>query len=88
MTAQGAGAASAIKTTGLAKYRAASAPAAITVQEPQYVVTSALDLSVRSDILGNSSSYFKAQAALNAHLALHPEEAPDLQIMPLHEVTP
>ncbi len=87
MTAQGAGAASAIKTTGMAKYRAAAAPAAITVQEPQYVVTSTLDLSVRSDILGNSSSFFKAQAALNTHLALHPEESSDLQIMPLHEVT-
>lgn len=88
MTAQGAGAASAIKNTGLAKYRSAPAPSAITVQEPQYVITSALDLSVRSDILANSSSYFKAQAALNTYAALHPDEATDLQIMPLHEVAP
>ena len=88
LNAQGAGFASAIKNTGMAKYQAPSATPAISIQEPQYVVTSVNDLSLRSDILGNSSSYFKAQAALQTHLALHPEEAGDVQIMPLHEVTP
>jgi hypothetical protein len=87
LAAQGAGYASPLKNTGMAKYQAAPAPAAITVQDPQYVVTSALDLSLRPDILGNSGSYFKAQAALKTYLAVHPEEASDLQVMPLHEVT-
>ncbi len=88
LNAQGAGFASPIKNTGMAKYRAPTATAAISIQEPQYVVTSVTDLSLRSDILGSSSSYFKAQAALKTHLAVHPEEAGDIQIMPLHEVTP
>jgi uncharacterized protein DUF6603 len=85
LSAQGAGFASAAKNTGMAKYQSPSAPAAIKVQEPQYVVTSAVDLSLRSDILGSSTSYFKAQAALQNHLAAHPEEAGNVQIMPMHE---
>ena len=87
LSAQGAGFASAVKRTGMAKYQAASTPAAIQVQEPQYVITSAIDLSLRSDILGSSTSYFKAQAALQNHLAAHPEEAGNVQVMPIHEVT-
>jgi hypothetical protein len=88
LAAQGAGFASPVKNTGLAKYQAASTPAAVTVQEPQYVVTSVIDLSLRSDILGSGSSYFKAQAALKTYLAHHPEEASHVQIMAMHEVTP
>ena len=88
LSAQGAGFNSAVKNTGLAKYGTGPAPAAISVQEPQYVVTSVNDLSVRSDILGQSTSYFQANAALRAHLSDHPGDAVSVQIMPLHEVTP
>jgi hypothetical protein len=59
------------------------------VAEPSYVVTSVTDLSIRSDIVaGGGSTYFQAQAMLQTHLAAHPEEAGQLQIMPMHEVTP
>jgi hypothetical protein len=88
LSAQGAGFNSALKNTGLAKYGTGPAPPAISVQEPQYVVTSVTDLSVRPDILGQSTSYFQANAALQAHLSDHPEDAGSVQIMPLHEVTP
>jgi len=87
LSALGAGFASQVKNTGLQKYSAGPTTPAISVDEPQYVVTSVLDLSVRADILaGAGSTYFQAQAALNSYLAANPAEAGDLQIMPLHEV--
>jgi hypothetical protein len=88
LTAQGAGSNSAVKNSGLAKYSAGPAPSPITVQDPQYVITSVMDLSVRSDILSQSTSYFQANAALQAHLSNNPGDAGNLQIMPEHEVTP
>jgi len=88
LTAQGAGFNSAVKNTGLAKYSAAPGPSPISVQDPPYVITSVTDLSVRSDILGQSTSYFQANAALQAHLSNNPGDAGNLQIMPEHEVTP
>jgi len=88
LTAQGAGFNSAVKTTGLAKYSTGPAPAPVSVQDPQYLITSVNDLSVRSDVLGQSTSYFEASAALRAHLSGHPEDAGNLQIMPEHEVAP
>jgi hypothetical protein len=86
LSAQGAGSASPVKNTGLAKYSAGSAPAPVTVKTPGFVVTSALDLSLRSDISAGATTYFQAQAALTSYLSIHPEESGDLQIMPLHEV--
>jgi hypothetical protein len=87
LSAQGAGFASQVKNTGLQKYSVGPTPPAIVVDEPQYVVTSVLDLSVRADILaGTGSSFFQAQAALSSYLAANPAEADDLQIMPMHEV--
>jgi hypothetical protein len=88
LTAQGAGFNSGVKNTGLAKYSTGPAPAPVSVQDPQYVITSVTDLSVRSDILGQSTSYFEAKAALQAHLSDHPEDAGNVQIMPEHEVAP
>jgi hypothetical protein len=89
LSAQGAGFASQVKNTGLQKYSVEPTTPAIVVDEPQYVVTSVLDLSVRADILaGTGSTYFQAQAALNSYLAVNPAEAGDLQIMPMHEVAP
>jgi hypothetical protein len=85
--AQAAGFTSPVKNTGLLKYRAEPAPAALALKEPQYVVASADDLTVRADIQ-SGGSYFQAQAALHTYLAAHPAESGSLQIMPLHEVTP
>ena len=87
LSAQGAGFASAVKNTGLLKYSTGPTTPAIIVDEPQYVITSVLDLSIRTDVLGSSgSTYFQAQAALSSYLSANPAEAGNLQIMPLHEV--
>jgi hypothetical protein len=87
LTLQGAGFLSAVKNTGLVKYQNGPAAAAITADDPGYVVVGVDDLAVRSDISpGHGASFYAARASLDAHLALHPEEAVNLQIMPLHEV--
>jgi hypothetical protein len=87
LCAQGAGFASLVKNTGLQKYSKGPTTPAVVVEEPQYVVTSVVDLSIRSDVLGGSGgTYFQAQAALSAYLAANPGENVNLQIMPLHEV--
>jgi hypothetical protein len=87
LCAQGAGFASLVKNTGLQKYSKRPTTPAVVVEEPQYVVTSVVDLSIRSDVLGSSGgTYFQAQAALSAYLAGNPGENGNLQIMPLHEV--
>lgn len=83
----GAGFASPAKNTGLVKYSAGVTGAGISVENPQYVVTSVTDLSVRADIVsGSGSTFYQAQAALTTYLSTHPAESADLQIMPLHEV--
>jgi hypothetical protein len=87
LTQQGAGFQSAVKNTGLAKYQNGPAVAAITSADPGYVVAGVDDLAIRSDIAsGQGVTYFHAQAALAKHLALHPEDQEQLQIVPLHEV--
>jgi hypothetical protein len=87
LSAQGAGAASLIKNTGLAKFSSPAAATPITVSNPGFVVTSVLDLSIRADVSVAPTTYYRAQASLTSYLALHPEESANLQIMPLHEVT-
>jgi hypothetical protein len=89
LTRQGAGFASPLKNTGLFKYGSGMTVPAIQTQDPDYVVTHVDDLSVRTDIVSLSgSTYFQARAALDSYVSLHPEEAGNLQIMPLHEVAP
>ncbi len=85
----GAGFTSPLKNTGMSKYRSGPGGPAITTQDPSYVVAGMDDLAVRSDIVTSEGvAYFQARAALNAHLALHPEETTSLQILPVHEVAP
>jgi hypothetical protein len=87
LTAQGAGFASPLKNTGLFKYSNGPSESAIKTQDPGFVVTHVEDLSVRSDIFSSAGgTYFHARAALDSYLALHPEEASDLQIISTHEV--
>jgi hypothetical protein len=89
LTMQGAGFASPLKNSGLFKYSQGNSGAAVSTQDPAYVVTHVEDLSVRSDILSSSgSTYFHARAALDSYVTLHPEESNNLQILPVHEVTP
>ncbi|HUK91679.1 MAG TPA: DUF6603 domain-containing protein, partial [Blastocatellia bacterium] len=85
---QGAGYMSAAKNSGLAKYRQAPEPTPITTANPVFVITGVDDMSIRSDIASASgTTYFAARATLATHLELHPEDAGNLQIVPLHEVT-
>jgi len=87
LSAQGAGFASQVKNTGLQKYSTGVTTPAINVSDPQYVVTSVDDLSIRADIIpGGGTSYFEAKAALNTYLSANPTETGNLQIMPAHEV--
>jgi hypothetical protein len=87
LCAQGAGFASPVKNTGLQKYSTGATTPAISVTEPQYVVTSVDDLTVRADIIpGAGATYFQAKAALNSYLNVNPTETGNLQIMPVHEV--
>jgi hypothetical protein len=84
---QGAGHASPLKNTGLFKYSAGAQGSTVTIQEPSFVITSVEDLSVRSDIASaGGTTFFRARAALDSYLTLHPEEAEKLQIISAHEV--
>jgi len=87
LSAQGAGFASTAKNTGLQKFSAGITTPPISVGEPQYLVTSVSDLSVRSDIVaGSGTTYFQAKAAMNSYLNANPGEAGNLQVMPAYEV--
>jgi len=87
LSAQGAGFNSPAKNTGLGKYSTGQTSSPIAVNDPQYVVASVDDLSVRSDIApGSGTSYFQAKAALGTYLSTNPSEFQNLQIIPLHEV--
>jgi hypothetical protein len=78
---------SAVKHTGFAKYKQGPAPTPITTVDPVFVITGVDDMAVRGDIASASgTSYFAARATLATHLALHPEDAGNLQIVPLYEV--
>jgi hypothetical protein len=86
LSAQGAGAQSPVKNSGLLKFAAAAAPAAVAVDDASYVVANTVDLSVRADILpSRAASYFTARAALADYLALNPAEVEELQILPVWE---
>jgi hypothetical protein len=88
LTNWGAGFTSPAKHSGLAKYDADVAGPGVEVQDAVYVVASTTDLSVRSDIASSDgATFYQTQAALNAYLALHPEETAGLQVLPLHEIT-
>jgi hypothetical protein len=86
LSALGAGFASPLKNTGLAKYRTGPTAAAVVSQDPSYVIAGVEDLAVRHDIVSSQgATYFAARAALQSHLAAHPEDAANLQILPVHE---
>jgi hypothetical protein len=62
-------------------------PTPIKTADPAYVITGVDDMAVHSDIsTADGTTYFAARSALAAHIALHPEDKGNLQIVPLHEV--
>jgi hypothetical protein len=83
----GAGFTSPLKNSGMEKYRGLVVGPAITTEDSSYVIAAVTDLAIRADILtAAGTTYFQARAALDAHLAAHPEDAAELQILPEHEV--
>jgi hypothetical protein len=86
LTASGAGARSAVKNTGTAKYVEPDTASMVSRSDVQYVVASTEDLRVRGDLTATGTTNYAASAALAAHLAANPGEAGRLQVVPVHEV--
>jgi hypothetical protein len=87
LTATGAGARSAVKNSGTAKYVEPSLISLVSTADVQYVVASTDDLAIRVDLTeASGTTSYAASAALAAHLAGSPQDAGRLQVMPLHEV--
>lgn len=83
---QGAGALSPIWSTGNAKYKQPGMVSPIRTTTPGFIVADVNDLSIRYDITGGEATTQRsANVQLRAHLARHPEDAGNLQVMPLHE---
>jgi hypothetical protein len=80
-------AAAPIAETGLHNF-ASHAPDPIAVQPTNYVVASTIDLTQRTDVLADATTYYQAQVALASHLTAHPEETADLQVIASHEAAP
>jgi hypothetical protein len=58
----------------------------VTVADVRHVIASTDDLTIRADVLAESSaSLSAAEGALRAHLRDHPEDAGRLQVVPVHE---
>jgi len=86
MSMMGAGFASPLKNSGMFKYGTGVSGSAVKTADTSYVVTHVEDLSVRSDIVAEGTTYFQTRVALDSYLAIHPEETDNLQIQALHEV--
>jgi hypothetical protein len=85
--ATGAGARSAVKNTGLAKYTTPGMTSVVSTSPVVFVVTSTEDLSLRADVSpAAGTTHYQASAALASYLAAHPDEAGSLQVMPAYEV--
>jgi len=79
--------AAAITKTGLRSF-ASHAPDPIAVRPTNYVVASTIDLTQRTDVLADATTYYQAQVALASHLVAHPEDEADLQVIASHEAAP
>jgi hypothetical protein len=88
LSKQGAAYQSGARNSGLNKYRNGPATPAVLASDPSYVVVSTDDLSIRNDISpSGGATYFQAHAALNKHLATHPQDRGSVEVLPLHEAT-
>jgi hypothetical protein len=82
----GANFVNATRTKGVRAFTAPGTSSTVTVAEMQYVVASAMDLSVRSDILAAPATQHGAASMLAAYRAANPADGADLQILPLCEL--
>jgi hypothetical protein len=74
------------RTSGLTKYVEAGTVSPLNVDDTRYTVASTEDLSMRTDVLGTAATRYEAMAALQSHLAAHPEDRGSMTILPLHEM--
>ncbi|NMM31148.1 MAG: hypothetical protein HHJ10_08930 [Cellulomonas sp.] len=87
LTARGAGARSAVTSTGTSKYVRPDTASMVSTADIQYVVAGTDDLAIRLDLTGASgTTSYGASVALTAHLLTHPEDLGRLQVLPVHEV--
>jgi hypothetical protein len=83
---QGAGALSRVRGTGIGKYIQPGSASLVATTTAGYVIASTDDLSVRFDLSGgDGTTYHAAAQALRDHVAQHPEDAGQYQVLPLHE---
>ncbi len=73
-------------TKGVRAFTTPATTSAVTVGEMQFVVASATDLSVRSDILAAPATHHGATSTLTAYRAANPADGANLQIIPLSEL--
>ena len=87
LAGQGAGALSRVAGTGIGKYVTPGAASGVSTATAGYVIASTDDLSVRFDLSGGSggTTYHAATQALRDHLAQHPQDAGQYQVLPLYE---
>jgi hypothetical protein len=82
----GAGATGPVINTGLKKFTTPGMTSSISIGHSLYVVASTTDLSPRTDILATGTTRYEALTAMQAHLALHPEEREAVQVLPVYEM--
>jgi hypothetical protein len=88
LSAAGAAAQAPSRTTGVRAFQPVGA-SPIEVSRAGYVLASTDDLTLRSDVLGNATTYAQANQAMAAYLDVHPEDTGRIQLLPEHElVTP
>ena len=81
----GAASVGGMRNAGLSRFNAGTPPQVSFREEDEFVIASVSDLTARSD-LGSGMSKGSAIAALRSHLAQHPEDAGQLQVVAQYEV--
>jgi hypothetical protein len=85
LSAAGAAAQAPSRNTGVRAFQPVG-PSPIDVNRVGYTLASTDDLTLRSDVLGNATTYAQAKQALAAHLDAHPEDTGRIQLLPEHEL--
>jgi hypothetical protein len=82
---QGAAELSPVLHTGEDKYVEPGASSPISIKNTEFVIASAHDLTVRSDLTPSGQGRAGTEQALAEHLQEHPEDEGSLQVMPAYE---
>jgi hypothetical protein len=83
---QSAGERSPVRSSGEAKFSVPGLESAVRLDQPTFVIAGTDDLTVRDDLSADGGELeMAARERLEQYLAEHPEERPDLQVVPVHE---